>query len=267
MFLQGKFGLIQTPTVQQFYDEWIAKKIPPLVRHSQVRDYKQAFNAYILPKFKNMRLSDLGTKELTTFQVELLKKGLAVKMMISIIDGSFRVMYRDARVEIGGDLEGKDPFIDIRWPKVRRESPDPLTTDEKQRVLDAFFEYELFYYPFIRFQFEAGVRPSESVALIWADINVEARTIRLSKSRYLNADNDHPKTTHSGRTITVSRALMDLIVTLRHPWSNESGKVFLEQARRAAQPGIVQSGLLGPHSRSAQNPKAEILRDASHVYH
>ena len=31
-YQHGKFGLIQTPTVQQFYDDWIARKIPPLVR-------------------------------------------------------------------------------------------------------------------------------------------------------------------------------------------------------------------------------------------
>ena len=90
-------------------------------------------------------------------------------------------------------------------------------------------EHEPFYYPFVRVQFATGMRPSETVALVWADISTEARTIRISKSRYLNEDNDHPKTTHSGRMITVSRALMELIVTLRHPWSKDTDKVFLNK--------------------------------------
>jgi len=224
----GKFGMLETPTVQQFYDEWIARKVPPLVRHSQVRDYKQAFNCYILPRFKGMRLSNLKTKELTAFQTELLQKGLAVKTVRNIIDGSFRAMYRDARAEID-DLKGSDPFIDIKWPKVRREPPDPLSGEDRQRVLDAFLEHEAFYYPFIRTQFDTGMRPSETAALAWADIDTHARTIRINKSRYLNTDNDHPKTTHSGRRITVSRALMDLICALRHPWSGETDKVFLNK--------------------------------------
>jgi integrase len=42
-------------------------------------------------------------------------------------------------------------------------------------------------------------------------------------------DNEHPTTTHSGRIITVSRALMDLIETLRHPWSKNSDKAFLNK--------------------------------------
>jgi integrase len=226
---EGKFNLAPVPTVQKFYDEWIGKKVPPLVRHSQVRDYKQAFNAYILPRFKHESLSDIGTKELTDFQAELLKKGLAVKTARNIIDGSFRAMFRDARVEIGSDLEGKDPFIDVKWPKVKREPPDPLTTEQKHRVLDAFLEHEPFYYPFVRVQFETGMRPSETVALTWADINIEARTIRINKSRYMSEDNDHPKTTKSGRTITIARALMELIESLRHPWSKETDKVFINK--------------------------------------
>jgi integrase len=217
------------PTVQKFYDEWIEKKVPPLCRRSQVRDYKQAFRAYILPRFKNICLSDIHTKELVEFQVELIKTGLAVKTARNIIDGSFRAMFRDARVEIGGDLEGKDPFIDLKWPKVKREPPNPLTVEQRERVLEAFLEHEPFYYPFMRVQFQTGMRPSESAALTWADIDVGARTIRIDKSRYMGQDNDHPKTTHSGRKITISRDLMDVIQSLRHPWSKETDKVFLNK--------------------------------------
>lgn len=226
---EGKFNLMPTPTVGEFYQGWIDKKVPPLVRHSQVRDYKQAFRAYILPRFKDVSLSDIGTKELTAFQVELLNKGLAVKTARNIIDASFRALFRDARVEIGNDLEGKDPFIDIQWPKVKREAPDPLNAVEKQQILEAFLEHEAFYYPFIRFQFDTGSRPSETVGLTWADIDSEARTVRINKSRYAGQDNDHPKTTKSGRTLTISRVLMDLIESLRHPWSSNSDKVFLNK--------------------------------------
>ena len=88
---------------------------------------KQAFRAYILPRFKDVALSDIGTKELTVFH-----KGLAVKTARNIIGASFRTLFRDARVEIGNELEVKDPFIDIQWPKVKREPPNPLNPAEKQ---------------------------------------------------------------------------------------------------------------------------------------
>jgi integrase len=228
-YRDGKYGLAPVSTVESFYNEWIEKKVPPLVRHSRLRDYKQAFGAYILPRFKHTSLADIKTKQLVDFQVELLKNGLSVKTVRNIIDGVFRAMFRDARVEIGGALEGKDPFIDVRWPKVKREPPDPLTVEEKEKVLAAFLEHEPFYYPFMRVQFDTGMRPSETAALTWADIDVGARTIRINKSRYMSQDNDHPKTTHSGRMITVSRALMELSESLRHPWSKQTDKVFLNK--------------------------------------
>ena len=104
-----------------------------------------------------------------------------------------------------------------------------MKAEEKQQVLDAFLKHEPWYYPFVRVQFETGMRPSETVALSWADIDTAARTIRISKSRYMSEDNDHPKTTKSGRTITIAQALMELIESLRHPLSTNSDKVFLNK--------------------------------------
>jgi hypothetical protein len=51
-YIKGKYGLEPTPTVQDYFDKWIEKKIEPLFRRAQVRDYRQHFQAYILPKFK-----------------------------------------------------------------------------------------------------------------------------------------------------------------------------------------------------------------------
>jgi integrase len=73
------------------------------------------------------------------------------------------------------------------------------------------------------------MRPSETVALTWADVDATRRTIRINKSRSMGQDNDHPKTTKSGRTITISRALIDVIETLRHPWSKATDKVFFNK--------------------------------------
>ena len=71
-----------------------------------------------------MRLSAIGTGELKDFQVKLLDRGLKVKTVRNIIDGSFRAFYRDARAEFD-ELKGRDPFIDIHWPVVQRSKPDP----------------------------------------------------------------------------------------------------------------------------------------------
>ena len=50
-YRDGKFGLVPVPTVGKHFEAWIKTKVPPLVRHSLVRDYRQCFNRYILPSF------------------------------------------------------------------------------------------------------------------------------------------------------------------------------------------------------------------------
>jgi integrase len=125
-----------------------------------VKNYRQAFNAYILPHFRHTVLTDIKTKDLGKFQAELIDKGLAVKTCRNIIDGSFRAMYRDARIEIGGDLEGKDPFIDIAWPRLPKTKPDPFTAEERDRIIQWYAENDFFYYPLIAWQFHTGMRPS-----------------------------------------------------------------------------------------------------------
>jgi integrase len=226
-YQDGKYNLKPVPTVKEFFDSWIQKKIEPLVRRSLPRDYNQHFDAYVLPRFKDTRLSEVGTKDLTAFQVELLQKGLAVKTARNIIDSSFRALYRDARAEID-ELKGKDPFIDIRWPKARREPPDPFMAEERDRIIEFFGVQEPFFYAFVRFQFETGMRPSESTGLTWADLDKQASTVRILTSRYLKADNN-TKTTKSRRIIKIAPELMDLLQLLRHPWQKDTDKVFINK--------------------------------------
>jgi integrase len=183
---QGRLSLEPCPTVKEY------------VRPSRVRDHKQIFDRHIIPRFGNTVLTDVKVADLRRWQAELLKGGLKVKTVRNIMDSSFRAMYRDARGE-HVSLEGKDPFLDLKWPKAKRLAPDPLSVEEKRRVLNSFAESEPWYYPFMRFQFDTGCRPSETIALTSADITPETRRVSINKSRHLSSDNDHPKTAHSER--------------------------------------------------------------------
>lgn len=122
-YINGKYNLNAVPTVGAYYKVWIERKIEPLYRRSKIRDYQQAFKKHILPQFGDTSLLEIKHGVLADFQILLLKtissnsqKGLKVKTVRNIIDSSFRAMYRDARAEYE-PLAGKDPFLDLRWPK------------------------------------------------------------------------------------------------------------------------------------------------------
>ncbi|MBI2999137.1 MAG: tyrosine-type recombinase/integrase [Deltaproteobacteria bacterium] len=191
-----------------------------------IRDYRQHFETYILPKFKDVRLLAIGTGYLTEFRVELLRRGLSVKTCRNIIDGSLRALYRDARAELDA-LKGRDPFIDIHWPAVERQKPDPFTAEERDHILAFFREREPFYYPWVLTPFVTGTRPSEASALLVTDVDPERCEISISKSRHLGADSS-PKTPKSCRMIRVPRDAIEALLTLPS-WSLATARLFLNK--------------------------------------
>jgi integrase len=211
-YIRDKFMFKPTPTVKEFYDTWIEKKIEPLVRRAQVRDYKQHFSAYILPKFKDVRLLALGTGDLTAFRVELLNRGLKLKTVRNIIDSSFRALYRDARAELEA-LGSRNPFADIQWPRTQRERPDPFTPQERDRIIAHWAENDFFYFPWLFTLFHTGMRPSEASALTWANVDLEQRTLTILKSRYAGTDS-LPKTSGSARVIEFSEEVAKVLKIL-----------------------------------------------------
>lgn len=209
-----KFGCSEPlPTVGEYYETtWIDRKREPLYRRAQIRDYRWHFQAYILPRFKDARLSDIGVSELTDFMLELVHGGRAVKTARNIIDASFRAFYRDARLEMA-ELQGRDPFAEIRWPPKRRQRPDPFSAEERDRVLAYWREHDFFYYPWVFTLFHTGMRPSEASALTWRDVDLTARRIVICKSRYLGRQ-DEVKTYASDRDIPISKAVAEALALL-----------------------------------------------------
>jgi integrase len=210
-YIKGQYGLKPTPTVKEYFEKWIETKTEPLFRRAQPRDYKQHFNAYILPKFKDVRLLAIGTGDLVAFRVELLRR-VSVKTARNIIDSSFRALYRDARAEIE-ELKGRDPFIDIQWPEAEREKPDPFTAEERDKILAWWLENDFFYYPWVFALFHTGMRPSEVSALRWADVDLEHRTISIRKSRYMGSEGK-PKTRGSARIIQIAEPVANVLKIL-----------------------------------------------------
>ena len=208
---------ISTPTVKEYFDVWIQGKLEPLNRRSQTRDYRQHFSCYILPEFGDIQLSSVSTKNLNPFRAKLLLK-VSLKTARNIIDSSFRAMYRGARADYEEALRDKDPFALLEWPKTQHERPDPFTVEERDRIIEYWKEKNFFYFPWVFTLFHTGMRPSEASALKWADVNLESKEIRISKSRYLGTDSA-PKTSASKRPIEID----DVVEILKLLPSRELG--------------------------------------------
>src|SRR5215467_10413882 len=80
------------------------------------------------------------------------------------------------------------------------------------------------------------MRPSESTALRLKDIDFEAGTISIHKSRHLRAEGK-TKTQASKRTITMPAGVSELIKTIRLPWETTDSPVFYNRLGGAINAG------------------------------
>jgi len=71
---EDKLVEIKPLTVRKFYEEWIAKKKPPLVRLSLQRDYQRQFKRNILPLMGDMELNSITVDTLENFRMYLVSE-------------------------------------------------------------------------------------------------------------------------------------------------------------------------------------------------
>jgi integrase len=217
-------------TIGEYYRVWIERKKPPFVRKGLARDYRDQFRLYILPQFEHVRLDELTPALLDAFRSHLVdEKELSLKSVRNVIDASFRAMFRDARtVDYFPELQGKDPFAALHWPRLRTGRPDPFTEEERDAVLDYCQEKTSHYYPFVYTLFYTGMRPSEVLALRWGDVDFSRREVMINKSRYLD-DEAGTKTAASERNIRVLHDLLEVLATIKPLHVTEETHVFLNQ--------------------------------------
>jgi len=216
----------QVETAGQYYLGWIERKKPPFVRPALERDYRQQYSNYIKGQFEHTRLADVDLTSLENFRIYLREeRGLSLKSCRNILDGTFRAMMRDARID--GLIE-KDVFANLRWPRISQPKPDPFIDQERDNILAYFKERNRFYYPFVYFQFWTGCRPSESIALRWGDIDLKAGRASITKSRYYGAENA-TKTSGSERDVSLLPPVVDVLKATKPLHATENDYVFKNQ--------------------------------------
>jgi integrase len=203
-------------SVGQYYQTWIARKLPPIVRPSRARDYRNHFRTYILQYLGETALKDLSLNHIEELRARLqIDRNLSLKTVRNVIDGSLRAMVRDARKT---GVEAGFPFADLEWPRRVVPGPDPFTEEERDRLLEFLLRKrwrlgrnlggyrEALYFPYYAFLFTlfyTGLRPSEAVALRVRSLDLAAGTLFVERSRSLKSESA-PKTSAAARVVRLT---------------------------------------------------------------
>ncbi len=237
--LQGKRRPI--PTLEAYVvDSWLPSKLPTLKKSTRDH-YAWVFDARVLPVFGSRALDAIDRAEVLAWRN-------AVPGVNASKNSAFRVlraMFRDAAAE----LDIHDPTQRIRaLPEKRTSGAKVLSATELAALLDAAREVAPKYYALILTLASTGARWGAVSALTWADLDFDARTLRIEKAQY-DGVVDTTKTGHR-RTLAMTE---DLAVVL---------EARREEMQRAVAPARLRQDTLVFPSQAGTHMQPSTIRDA-----
>jgi len=252
------------PTVREYYEAWIREQAA-VVRPHQLRDYREQMRSHILEALGKIPLSELRPAHVRGLQAELLSQTIqvhrggelltkkrSVKSVKNIISGSLRAMLGQAKAD---ELITRDVFAGLKWPAWDPPEPDPLTPDERARVLEWFRgrRYGLHpgkgsmsnrwiqhapYFGFVHLLFWSGMRPSEVAGLQWGDIDIANRRLHVRRSFHLHSYGA-PKTRQARRTVELFPETVRILRDLQPLHVEPTAPVFVQLAGGPIEPRII----------------------------
>ena len=138
-----------------------------------IKSHKSHIELHIKPKLGKIAINKLEHTHIHQFLDSLPMKN---KSKINVIS-TLKMMYKHA---IRNGLITHDPFIKVESLSIDKTLPNPLSTDEIDKLLNncpdeylqAVFQFALW----------TGLRSGEQVALEWSDFDESARTLNITKS-------------------------------------------------------------------------------------
>ncbi len=196
-------------------DEWLeAKRLS--VAESSWRTYKQDAELYIRPTLGKHLLVKISADDIQKLYKKLHEDGLGLAT-IRFIHGMLSMIFKLA---VKRKKLVSSPVSGVEIPKEIRKASDgedsrelAMTSDQVAQFLHAAEGTRLGN--LFKVAFHLGCRPGEMLALKWADLDVEARTLRVNQNIVWRKAGDwylkKPKTKLSRRTLPLTPALIEIL--------------------------------------------------------
>ena len=246
-------------TVASWLRTWYELYAKPSVRTATANRYQLIIEQYTVPRIGNIKLKKLTTRHLQKLYKELLEsgrihvgksqdKGLSTTTVHSVHLMLHCAMDRAVKER----LIPRNPCEDCIVPKPRKLDMKILPPEHMKAYLEAAERRGLL--PMFYLELVSGLRKGELVALRWDDLDIQQRTISVSKQYVRNPDGSleltRPKTENSVRLVSIPQAAVELLIQ--------------EHDKHPDSPYLFPSPLTGEmyHPDSVVNLHKKILRDA-----
>lgn len=246
-------------TVATWLRTWYELYAKPNICTATANRYELIIEKYTIPRIGSVKLKKLTTRHLQKLYKELLEggrihvgknqsKGLSTTTVHSV----HLMLHCALDRAVKERLTLRNPCEDCIVPKPRRLDMKVLTPEQMGTYLEAAQRRGLL--PVFYLELVSGLRKGELVALRWDDLDIQSKTISVSRQYVRNPDGSleltRPKTENSVRLVSIPQTAVDLLVQ--------------EHARHPDNPYMFPSPLTGElyHPDSVVNLHKKILKDA-----
>ena len=192
------------PTVSEWLTQWIDLYKAPNLKPSTMKSLQGSL------KIVFQRLGDKDLTQITTEELQALLLGIQGGRARDMCKGYLEQAFRKAFLR---GLILKDPCEALEIKKHRQEHRNALTRQQQANLIDAIQGIKM--QPLITFLLETGLRIGEALALTYADIDFEQKTVSVSKNVVFiegkRIDQDTTKSAAGVRIVPIPSSAMQLL--------------------------------------------------------
>ena len=163
-------------TLNQFLDQWLANVAKPRIRARTFQDYQSLLRLYIRPVLGTRFIGTIGQMDMQGLFAQMFERGLSART----IEYTNAVLQSAFRQAVRWRMLAEDPCAVVDLPRVKHREMDALCVEECRRFLSVAAESE--WYSLFALALTTGMRPSEYLALKWADIDFARGTASVSRT-------------------------------------------------------------------------------------
>ena len=209
-------------TVATWLRTWYELYAKPNIRVATADRYQLMIETYTIPRIGDIKLKKLTSRHLQKLYKDLLENGRVNRKsgkgnpgLSSTTVRSVHLMLHCAfQRAVKERLIPRNPTEDCIAPKPRKIEMQILPSEDMHAYLEAAKARDLL--PMFYLELVSGLRKGELVALRWDDVDIQNRTISVSKQYVRNPDGSleltRPKTENSVRLVSIPQTAVDLLI-------------------------------------------------------
>ena len=247
-------------TVATWLRSWYEIYAKPNIRISTANRYQLMVEQYTIPRIGSIKLTKLTSRDLQKLYKDLMENGRIDRKsghgnpgLSSTTVRSLHLMLHNAfERAVKERLIPRNPTEDCIAPKIQKFEMQILQPEHIKEYLNAANARGLL--PMFYLELVSGLRKGELTALLWSDLDIQNRTISVSKQASWDTEHQlilsRPKTGNSIREVSIPQDAVELLKQ--------------EHAKHPSNPWMFPSGRTGEmyHPDSVVTLHKRILKDA-----